>query len=78
MQVTREDIIAIIRLAKVVESPENLRTDVKLTDQGIDSLGMFSIILALQEKYGIEIPDADIDMLKTINELMGYIEKRLA
>jgi acyl carrier protein len=76
MQVTREDIVAVIRQVKVVDAPENLRTDVKLTDQGIDSLGMFSVILGLQEKHEIEIPDADIDMLNTIDELMSYIENR--
>ena len=73
MQVTREDIIAAIKQAKVHEAPENLRPDVKLTDQGIDSLGMFSVILSIQEKYGIEIPDDDIDLLNTIDDLTRYI-----
>lgn len=78
MQVTREDIIAAIQQAKVVEAPENLRSDVKLADQGIDSLGMFSVILSLQEKYGIEIPDPDIDRLNTIDALIDYLNTRVA
>lgn len=78
MQVTREDIVASIRQANVVDTPESLRPDHKLTDQGIDSLGMFSVILALQEKYAIEIPDQDIDQLNTIDELVTYLNSRLA
>ncbi|SDC54364.1 acyl carrier protein/NADH dehydrogenase (ubiquinone) 1 alpha/beta subcomplex 1 [Pseudomonas guariconensis] len=77
MQVTRDDIIGIIREAKVVESPEALRSDVSLTDQGIDSLGMFSVVLALQEKYAIEIPESDIDGLNSINDFIGYLSKCL-
>ena len=78
MQVTREDIIAAIQEAKVVDTPDSLRSDIKLTEQGIDSLGMFNVILALQEKYAIEIPDQDVDRLHTIDELIAYLNTRLA
>jgi acyl carrier protein len=77
MQVTREDIIAAIQQAKVVDAPDSLRSDIKLTDQGIDSLGMFNVILVLQEKYAIEIPDPDIDRLNTIDELIAYLNTRV-
>jgi len=78
MQVTREDIIQAIRAAKVSDAPESLRSDLKLTDQGIDSLGMFNVILVLQEKYAIEIPDPDVDRLNTIDELIAYLNTRVA
>lgn len=77
MQITSNDIIAVFRQAKIVREPENLRTDIKLTDQGVDSLGMFSLLLALQDKYGIEIPDADIDQVNTIDALVVYLNDRL-
>ena len=77
MQVTREDIIAAIQQAKVVDAADSLRSDIKLTDQGIDSLGMFNVILVLQEKYAIEIPDPDIDRLNTIDELIAYLNTRV-
>jgi acyl carrier protein len=77
MKVTREDVIAGVREAKVVSDPEKLRDDIKLADQGIDSLGVFNILLVLGEKYGIEIPDSDIDQLTSINVIADYLNRRL-
>lgn len=73
MKVTRDDIIAVIKQANVVETPETLRSDIKLTDQGVDSLGMFTVIMALQDKYEIDIPDVDVDQLDSIDALVSYL-----
>ncbi len=78
MKVVREDIIAAVRDAKVVSDPDKLRDEVKLSDQGIDSLGVFNILLVLGEKYGIEIPDSDVDQLTTIAVMIDYLNRRLA
>jgi len=78
MKVMREDVIAAIRDAKVVSDPEKIRDDVKLSDQGIDSLGVFNILLLLGEKYGIEIPDSDVDQLASVVVIVDYLNRRLA
>lgn len=78
MRVVREDIVAAVRDAKVVSDPDKLRDEVKLSDQGIDSLGVFNILLVLGEKYGIEIPDSDVDQLTTIAVMVDYLNRRLA
>jgi acyl carrier protein len=77
MKVVREDVIAAVRSAKVVTDPDKLRDDVKLVDQGIDSLGIFNIVLLLQERYGIEIPDSDVDQLINIAIIVDYLNRRL-
>ena len=78
MKVVREDIIAAVRDAKVVSDPDKLRDEIKLSDQGIDSLGVFNILLVLGEKYGIEIPDSDVDQLTTVAVMVDYLNRRLA
>lgn len=78
MKVDRQDIIAAVRDAKVVSDPDKLRDEVKLSDQGVDSLGVFNILLVLGEKYGIEIPDSDVDQLTTIAVMIDYLNRRLA
>lgn len=77
MKVVREDVIIAVRDANVVSDPEKIRDDVNLEDQGIDSLGVFSIILLLQEKYDIEIPDSDIDQLNSVTIIVDYLNRRL-
>jgi acyl carrier protein len=78
MKVMREDVIAAIRDAKVVSDPEKIRDEIKLSDQGIDSLGVFNILLLLGEKYGIEIPDSDVDQLTSVVVIVDYLNRRLA
>lgn len=78
MKVAREDVIGIIRNARVIADPEVLRDDATLTDQGLDSLDVFNIILQLQERFEIDIPDADIDRLVRIPDIIDYLNQRLA
>ena len=77
MSVVINDILAVIQEAKVVDNPNNLRSDIKLSEQGIDSLGIFNVLFLLDEKYSIEIPDTDIDHLTTIDAIVAYMNKRL-
>ncbi|MBV7571899.1 acyl carrier protein [Pseudomonas sp. PDM32] len=77
MPQTKEQIINIISQAEVVPDASTLRDNINLSDQGVDSLGMFNIILSIQDHYVIEIPDEDIEGLKTINDLADYIKSKL-
>jgi acyl carrier protein len=50
--------------------------DKSLKDTGVDSLDMSGILLELEEKYRIKIPDEDIEQLKTVNIIVDYIKGR--
>jgi acyl carrier protein len=78
MNVAINDILMVIQEAKVVDNPSSLRSDIKLSEQGIDSLGVFNILFLLDEKYNIEIPDIDIEHLTTIEAIVAYLNKRLS
>lgn len=77
MPQTKEQLINIISQADVVADASTLRDNINLSDQGIDSLGMFNIILSIQDHYAIEIRDEDIEDLKSINDLADYIKSKL-
>ncbi|OGX06023.1 MAG: hypothetical protein A3G87_08415 [Omnitrophica bacterium RIFCSPLOWO2_12_FULL_50_11] len=77
MPVTREDVLAAIHIAKAVQDVTKLRDDVKLSDQGIDSLEIFNVLLVISEKYDIDIPDEDSDHLNTIKQIVEYLNRRL-
>ena len=77
MSVNRESILSLIQESKAVEDATKLRDDVKLSDQGIDSLEFFNVLLLISEKYGIDIPDEDSDHLNTINQIIEYLNRNL-
>ena len=44
-------------------------------DLEIDSLTMVEIVVAAEEKFGIRIPDTDVEGLVTVGDAVAYIEK---
>ena len=44
-------------------------------DLGADSLDTVELVMALEEGFGIEIPDEDAEGIRTVNDAMDYIEK---
>lgn len=45
-------------------------------DLGIDSLDLFELIIALEEEFGIEIPQEDVLEINTVQEIVDYLGKR--
>lgn len=52
--------------------PINTPLDTTLTVLGVDSLGLFDILQALEAKTGKQVPDSDVEKLSTIRELAAY------
>ena len=46
-----------------------------LEDLGADSLDKVELIMALEEGFGHEIPDEDAEKLKSVEDVIEYIEK---
>ena len=43
-------------------------------DLGADSLDTVELIMAFEEEFDIEIPDEDAQKIKTVKDIMDYIE----
>ncbi len=46
-------------------------------DLGVDSLDILELIMALEERFGIEIPDEQAEKIVNVGDVMRYIEKQL-
>ncbi len=46
-------------------------------DLGVDSLDIVELIMALEERFGIEIPDEQAEKIVNVGDVMRYIEKQL-
>ena len=59
-------------------SEDELSTDTNIaTDLGADSLDVVEILMAIQDEFDVEVPDSEIENIRTIGELAEYIETNM-
>jgi acyl carrier protein len=58
--------------AKIVPEAQLLR------DLDLDSLDTMELTLGLEERFGVEIPDADLEGLVTVSDAVDLIERKLS
>ncbi|HEC70084.1 MAG TPA: acyl carrier protein [Candidatus Omnitrophica bacterium] len=46
-------------------------------DLGADSLDTVELVMALEEEFGIEIPDEDAEKMSTVGDAIKYIEEKV-
>ena len=49
-----------------------------IEDLGADSLDTVELVMALEEEFGIEIPDEDAEKMVTVGDAIKYIEQKSA
>ena len=49
-----------------------------IDDLGADSLDIVELIMALEEEFDIEIPDADAEKVVTVGDVVDYIKDNVA
>ena len=49
-----------------------------IEDLGADSLDTVELVMALEEEFGIEIPDEDAEKMVTVGDAIKYIEQKAA
>ncbi|AZV45988.1 acyl carrier protein [Nautilia sp. PV-1] len=57
-------------------APEEVKPEAKFVeDLGADSLDVVEMIMALEEKFEIEIPDSEAEKIQTVQDVIDFIEK---
>lgn len=46
-------------------------------DLGADSLDTVELVMALEEEFGIEIPDEDAEKILTVGKALDYIKEKV-
>ena len=46
-------------------------------DLGADSLDVVDMLMSLEDEFDVEIPDEKIETLRTVGEVVSYIEEHL-
>jgi acyl carrier protein len=71
-----QEIITII-CEQLDVKPEDVNASKTFNDDlGADSLAIVELVLALEEKFDIKIPDEEVDNIKTVGDAINYIASR--
>lgn len=59
--------------------PEQVTAEAKfIEDLGADSLDTVELVMAFEEKFGIQVSDEDSDKLKSVADVVAYIKEHQA
>ena len=79
MAMTQQEILA--GLSEIIDEIAGVPADevtpdkTFIDDLDIDSLSMVEIAVAAQDKFGVEIPDDQLKDLKTVQDVIDYVER---
>ncbi len=55
---------------------EKVTPDAKLIDDlGADSLDTVELVMTLEERFSVDVPDEDAEKLRTVSEVVAYIKE---
>lgn len=56
---------------------DSITVDTSLTeDLGADSLDLADVLMAIEDEFEVEIPDEDFENIKTVGDIVAYIEDK--
>lgn len=57
---------------------DSLKNDTDLQDDlGADSLDVVDLLMSIEDEFDIEIPDEEIENIRTVGDLVSYIEANI-
>ena len=71
-----EKVVEIIKEQLNLENAEiRMETSFK-EDLDVDSLDLFELVMALEDKFGVEIPPEDLEQLNTVGDVAEYLKNK--
>lgn len=71
-----ERLIAIVQQEKHIDAGL-LKPETSLAEAGIDSLDSLTILFAIEEQFGVSIPDDKARAMKTFGDMIALVEELL-
>ena len=74
---TQEKVVKVV-IDQLGVKEEDVKSNARFVeDLGADSLDTVELVMALEEEFGIEIPDDDAEKAKTVGDVVSYIDKKI-
>ena len=61
---------------EIDEGKVTMDTDI-VNDLDADSLDIVDLVMSLEDEYGLEMPDEEVEKIKTVGDVVRYIEERI-
>lgn len=76
MSLTENEVLSTV--AGLLESQtgvgfETLDPEWKLTDIGVDSLGLMALVVGAEDRFGVRIPQVRLSGLRTVGDLVRHV-----
>ncbi|EJD51902.1 acyl carrier protein, partial [Auricularia subglabra TFB-10046 SS5] len=68
-------ILDVLKSFEKVDPAKLSKTASFANDLGLDSLDAVEVVMAIEEEFGVEIPDAEADAITTVQQAVEYISK---
>jgi acyl carrier protein len=65
-------------LVEFGEERENLSPSARFADLDVDSLDLVELAQIVEDEYGIEVQDSDLDKVETIGDVVELVSQRAA
>ena len=68
----------IAALVEFGEERENLTPTARFEDLDVDSLDLVELAQIVEDEYGVEVADSDLDKIETVSDVVDLINSKLA
>ena len=69
-----EKIVKILSAQFKAEEEDNTMETNIIEDLGADSLDVVDIIMAIEDEFKVEVPDTEVENIKTVGDVVNYIK----
>ena len=73
----REKVVSVVKDKLGVDESAVVDSASYVNDLGADSLALVDIAMALEDEFGVKIPDEDINKITTVGATVSYIKEHL-
>ena len=75
-EATRTVVLSVLTTIAPEVDPDDIRDDILLRDQvDLDSMDWLSFLRGIHRKLHVDIPETDYASLRTLADVVGYVEK---
>jgi acyl carrier protein len=72
------DALKEVLVGRLKVEPEAIKPEADLfEDLGLDSIDLMTAVMAIEEQFGIEVPDSDLENVKTVGDAIGVLQSKV-